>query len=237
MESTQSKDSPTSRIELLFFSGLAADGRIFAPQLQRFPQLKVATWPQPDWDESLDDYGRRLMDQHSHGRPLIMGGASFGGLVAQRIAQTYPCQTVLLFGSVRRPDQLPIWVVPFRPMAFLVRFLPIRLLQWLFYPISSARFERWLPLSNEMLRQFCQSDPLLVRWSIRQILLWKEEPVVDCPVYQIHGSRDWLLPIKRVHPDRVVPGGHVLTLSHPEEVNAFIQWGIDALHSEQSSNS
>ena len=39
----------------------------------------------------------------------------------------------------------------------------------------------------------------------------------------IHGGRDFVIPAKRVKPDRVVArGGHLINMSHAAEVNEFI---------------
>jgi pimeloyl-ACP methyl ester carboxylesterase len=46
---------------------------------------------------------------------------------------------------------------------------------------------------------------------------------VDVPVHHVHGSRDRLIPLRRVRADRVVEGaGHLLTLTHPDAVSRFL---------------
>jgi pimeloyl-ACP methyl ester carboxylesterase len=65
--------------------------------------------------------------------------------------------------------------------------------------------------------------PRLIRWGAGAIRNWPgvEDPGV--PVHHIHGQSDRVIPLRRVQPDRVVPGaGHLLTLTHPEAVNAFL---------------
>jgi pimeloyl-ACP methyl ester carboxylesterase len=61
-----------------------------------------------------------------------------------------------------------------------------------------------------------------LKWGVEAILSWHPSPVA-VPVHHIHGSRDRLIPIGRVQPNRVVSGGgHLLTLTHPEQVVAFL---------------
>ena len=61
-----------------------------------------------------------------------------------------------------------------------------------------------------------------LKWGIEAILSWPPTPV-SAPVYHIHGRDDRLIPARLVEADRVVPGGgHLLTLTHPAEVNAFL---------------
>jgi pimeloyl-ACP methyl ester carboxylesterase len=49
-------------------------------------------------------------------------------------------------------------------------------------------------------------------------------PIPACPIYHLHGDRDWTLPFRYTDPNKIVAGGgHVLSLTHPGEVNAFVK--------------
>lgn len=92
---------------LILFSGLAADANIFVPQKLAFPQLVVPKWPIPNQHDTLDTYCDRLADDlRAHGEAII-GGASFGGIIALHVAQRMNPLAVLLIGSVRSPVELP----------------------------------------------------------------------------------------------------------------------------------
>ena len=42
-------------------------------------------------------------------------------------------------------------------------------------------------------------------------------------VHHIHGDRDRMMPLRRVRPDHVVRGGgHLINLTHADEVNAYM---------------
>jgi pimeloyl-ACP methyl ester carboxylesterase len=42
-------------------------------------------------------------------------------------------------------------------------------------------------------------------------------------VHHLHGAADRTFPVRYTHPDVILPhAGHVLPLTHPAEVNAFI---------------
>jgi pimeloyl-ACP methyl ester carboxylesterase len=50
------------------------------------------------------------------------------------------------------------------------------------------------------------------------------ENMGSTPIFQIHGAKDLVLPAKNAQPDVVVPGaGHALSMSHPDEVTAFLK--------------
>src|SRR5262245_38629527 len=100
--------------------------------------------------------------------------------------------------------------------------LPISAFQWSAGSASLAR--RWFPHLAGVARQFSQADEAIFRWSLEQLLSWKEPPEVTCPIFQVHGDCDRVLPMSRTNPDHVVRGGgHVISLTHAREVNEFIR--------------
>ena len=72
--------------------------------------------------------------------------------------------------------------------------------------------------------QFRDSNPAVFKWSLSRILDWSITPKVSCPVFHLHGDRDWTLPLRYTDPDKIVAGGgHVISLTHPGEVNSYIR--------------
>ncbi len=214
---------PTSSpMPLILFSGLGADASIFAPQKARFPQLIVPPWPPPRPGDSLSDYCERMASTLSVTGPCVIGGASFGGIIALEIARFLNPRAVLLIGSVREPAHLPQHVRALRPLRRMTDWLPLTMLQWSAGPLGTRSGRRLSPHLGGLARQFGAADRAVLRWSMRQMLTWSEPPVVTCPVFRIHGDCDRVLPL-RGKPEVIVPGGgHVISLTHPEQVNGFI---------------
>ncbi len=75
-------------LPLILLSGMAADARLFALQQADFPGLVVPDWIEPRPKEPLPAYAARLARLVDPGRPCLVGGASFGGLVALELAPT-----------------------------------------------------------------------------------------------------------------------------------------------------
>jgi pimeloyl-ACP methyl ester carboxylesterase len=204
---------------LILFSGMGADERVFAPQAGAFPNLLVPRWIVPAGDETLACYGRRLAGHIDPARPCFVGGASFGGMVALEVARHLPhVLGCFLIGSVRAPRELPARLRALRPLGRFARCLPFAC-----QPLSAR-----LALSiadHPMLRQAADADPAFLRWACRAVLTWESpDGATAFPIHQIHGDRDPILPCRCTRPDVVVRGaGHVLTLSHPEQVNEFIR--------------
>lgn len=209
---------------LILFSGLAADAEVFVPQKVAFPQLVVPKWPIPEPNDTLDTYCDRLADElRVHSAPII-GGASFGGIIALHVAQRLNPSAILLIGSVRSPAEFPYALKFARPLRPLVRLIPVRLIQACCAPMASKLARRLTPHFSGLARQFRGADPTVFKWSIARLMDWNSTPTFTCPIFKIHGDRDFVLPLRFTQSDAVVRGGgHVISLTHPTEVNNWIR--------------
>lgn len=212
---------------LILFSGLAADSNVFAPQRIEFPQLIVPEWPIPTRDDNLESYAERIAATLVNIPQPIIGGASFGGIVALHVAKYLTPSAVLLIGSVRSPEELPKWIRFARPLRYLLPVLPVKLLQLAMIPLTFKMMANISPLLPELSRQFVKANPRVFKWSLSQMLRWKKMVEPCCVIRQIHGSHDSILPVRNTFPDRLVAGGHVITLTNGAEVNDFIRDAID----------
>lgn len=208
---------------LVLLSGLAADARVFTPQKIAFPQMQCPRWVIPERSETINDYAARLAETIGE-RPCIIGGASFGGIVALHLAEHVDARAVILIGSIKSPSQLPVYARCARPFRFLIPFIPLRLLQLLARPIATRVVKRHAPFAYGLACQFRDSNPAVFKWSLRRILDWSATPTVSCPIFHLHGDRDWTLPLRYTDPDKIVKGGgHVISLTHAGEVNFYIK--------------
>ena len=210
-------------VTLILLPGLSASRAVFAPQLRHFPDLIAPDWPAPISGESLAGYAERFAASLMRYQPCILGGMSFGGMLAQEMARHLHPLGLVLIATIRGPDQLPRYAKFGRAVRGLIPWLPIRLLQSLTGVFEWPGIRSWFPVRRILAEQFRIADPNLFRWSLEQILLWPVAPEVSCPVWQIHGDSDPVLPASLTTPDRLIAGGgHVLSLTHPVEVNQFL---------------
>lgn len=212
---------------LLLFSGLAADQSVFVHQFAAIPGLVVPSWQKPRSDEDLAAYCRRWADELRPLQPRFLGGASFGGIVALEVAQHLKPEAVFLIGSVRSPEEIPRRIRRLRAFRSLLPAVPLTALQWSSRQTSRLPRPKMLRHLLGIARLFGAADPEVLRWSARQILEWRQTPALECPVYAIHGDADPVFPIRGCHPDAIIRGGgHVISLSHPEQVTAFLRAGM-----------
>lgn len=210
---------------LLLIPGLGVNHRLFHHQRAAFPDLIVPEWIEPAPRDSLAEYAKRLASTITHNGPLVVGGVSFGGMIALEMARHLPTKHIVLIASCRSPGAVRPLLrcaercarpIPSAVIASSMFLAPAVLGRGGGVPKSDRA------LLAEMVRDV--SIPLL-RWGARAVMEWPGCPNPGAPVRHIHGDRDWVIPHTRLAPapDRIIRGGpHVLNLPHPRDVNAFL---------------
>jgi pimeloyl-ACP methyl ester carboxylesterase/N-acetylglutamate synthase-like GNAT family acetyltransferase len=213
----------TTRLVLL--PGLGTIGRLFDPQRKAFPHLEVPTCFDPHRGESLPEYGRRMAASLASGpSDLVLGGVSFGGMVALEMARHLPARAVVLIASATSGQALTRVA---RALARAGRTLPAPALNpprplW---PVAAWAFGTRTREERALLYDLIQtSRPDLVKWGLGAIVGWRPAAGPACAIRQIHGSNDRLIGARRVRAEVVVPGGgHLINVTHAAEVNAFLR--------------
>lgn len=224
---------------LILLPGIGTNAQVFALQKTAFPQLIVPPWLVPERRETLAHYGERLAEKLAITGPCVVGGMSFGGLVAQELAVHLDARACFLISSLRSRYDLARWMQRWGRLAWL---LPPRTDRWasLFGWLTLKTIGPVLPArSKQLLTHFSKTKSPILAWACQQTVNWvgPSRPLT-CPVYQLHGTADAVFPLRSMQPDRLVDqGGHTLPLSHPFVVNAFLREGLDRLIAENSPNS
>ncbi len=217
---------------LLLFPGLGADARMFAPLRSALPQLVTPHWIEPERNEPLALYARRLAQAVDPGRPCFVGGASFGGVVALEMSAALNARACFLIGSMRSPLGLPWRVKALRPFTPLVGRLPRM------SPLLVRLLGSWLrsPTHGVMV-QLGDADARFLKWAARAILTWQPSPeIAGVRICQIHGDCDRVFPVRMAKPDHLVSGaGHLISITHPQPVVEFLQERMATIAGETSS--
>jgi pimeloyl-ACP methyl ester carboxylesterase len=214
-----------SPFQLILLPGLGADHRLLEPQRAAFPQLIVPPWIPPRKNESLPQYAARMAETVSPSPdvPLVLGGVSFGGMLACEMAQYLEPKAVVLIASCRTRRSLrPIYT----PGRWLLPFVPVQawnIVKLLSGPLLRIKHRRSAAKREMLIAMFQDADPRFLHWIVQALLRWEATPLGGIPVYHIHGRRDPVIPARRVKPDRMIPNGsHLINLTHADEVNSFI---------------
>jgi pimeloyl-ACP methyl ester carboxylesterase len=203
---------------------MGVDGRLFGPQRAAGLEFESPALPVPEPGEDLARYARRIRDQLRLDGPCVLGGVSFGGMVACELAQITQAERVLLIASCTSRRAIPRF---YWPMEWISRIIPDFLIRR--RTAVSARlvtmFERLPPAQWALIREMAREASVVgLRRIGRIILTWDAPAGCPCPVYQIHGACDRIIPLRGVTPEVVIPdGGHLINMTHAREVNAFLR--------------
>jgi pimeloyl-ACP methyl ester carboxylesterase len=149
-------------------------------------------------------------------------------MVALEMACYLKPQGVILIGSARNAKMVPFYdkglikIFPFLPalLVSIARNFPWFRMLWL--GITKKRHRETF---NDML--FKTSNRFLC-WGVQAIFSWKGCEAMGTKVFHIHGKKDALIPLRKVNPDVIVKnGGHLVNLTHSDEVNQLIRGFVE----------
>lgn len=230
---------------IFLFSGLGADARLF--ERLAIPGWDVTTLPflDPEPGEDLPRYAMRVVAMQGLGATEVIGGASFGGMVAAEIARQQGAACLVQLGSALAASQIPFYLRWSEPLG---RLLPARLLErimrnypsrWHCGPIDAESFGLIRRMTAEA------SFELLQRGS-RCMTTWRGIESLPCPLYAMHGARDrlvrpppaWRFMAGRDRLQLLHDAGHMLTLTHAHHVSAFLDTALrpHAAHRQSMSS-
>lgn len=213
---------------LVLIPGLGADHRLFDPQRREFPNLICPAWIEPGSGDSLATYSARMANQiravlPPKDRTLILGGVSFGGMLAAQMAPLLKPDAIVLIGSALHPSEISLKL---RTMAGAGRWMPVP-------PSATTRimgraFIRTLgPMQREhrhFLETMIDATPFsFLRWAGDAIFGWEGRAKFECRLVRLHGDRDRIIPLPKHGLVHVIRGaGHVPNVSHADEVNEHL---------------
>lgn len=217
--------------KLFFISGLGADKRAFN-RIEEFKdyQKVFIDWKPNHKNESIRAYSNRIFEDETVQPNDIIIGLSFGGLIAIEIAKSFNTKNIILISSFRDNNDLK----PFLKLLLKTRlhfFMPkFRT------PILSAFLKNWfnvasangVNLLNEMANN---TDPILMKWSMKQIRLAKFEEQEFVTIHNIIGDEDKLLsPWKNNNTYPIPNAGHFMVYENAPEINKILRKIIEPPH-------
>lgn len=186
-------------------------------------------WIEPEPNEALESYAKRLTASIDTTRPFALVGLSFGGMVAQVALRWLKPKHFILISSVTSYKHIPAL---YRATGILRLYgLVTRGLVNAFRPvvdwfIGTKRNPEELAMLHKTVRQL---SPRLLRWSLKQVTLgWKQNAPPQAP-FHIHGDNDRLLPVGKMKPDVLIKGGtHFMIVSHGKEIGKIVAQHLKA---------
>lgn len=208
---------------LVLFSGLGGDSRLTSPISVPGVSVVAPDHLEPGPGEDLPAYAARVADRHGVGPGDVVGGASFGGMIAAEIARQRPVAGLVLLGSCVHPERLP-WT--YRWVERIGRFIPdpvLRIRTW--GPLLRWRFAPVTPEAVACLAAMARDcTPNQLRGFGRMLFGWKGIERFSCPVLSVHGDHDLIIPRACAEPGVVLKdAGHCFTLTHAAQTSAAVR--------------
>ena len=207
-------------MKLLCFSGLGADERMFS-RLNLEHELIHIHWEKPEPNETLQQYANRFKRFIPEGETYGFIGLSFGGIIAQVLAQHFNPQYLILISTLgHSSDIIPYYrLAKFMPsglpLTSLAKFAPKPLFNFVFGANESS--------TRQILYEtIFESDNDFIEWAIPQAIKFSGIPYKAHHVLQIHGLRDKLISCPDSDNLCKIDGGHLLVYEQAEEVSKLI---------------
>ena len=206
--------------------GLGSDERIFRNLNWGNAVVHYLNWQIPLSNESFSAYARRMSERITE-ESVTLVGVSFGGMLSIEIAKIRSIQKVILISSIKNHNELPVWMKVFGklnvhsllPQKPLHSLRPMKLIEPIENYFLGAETEEEKKLVHEYRKNV---DPVYLRWSIHQILNWKNDWQPET-LYHIHGNRDKIFPYSRIKPTHTIDsGGHFLIYQQADMVSSIL---------------
>jgi putative sulfotransferase len=217
------------------FAALSGDYQVICAH---HPGLGETMWDGDITLPALAGMHRDVLAELGAAPPFHVLGASFGGVVAQQFALSYPdeCATLTLLGSSyqvgarrRGPRQLSVSVRREVPRGREAAPAPDAAAD------GGATGDAGEDLGDVLLR--CES--MDTRFGVKYLGLFAQPPStlarlpeISAPTLVLHGNRDTVVPVKRAHAlygtiqraqlAEIAEAGHFLSLTHPGDVHEVL---------------
>jgi pimeloyl-ACP methyl ester carboxylesterase len=201
-------------------SGLGADDRAFSKLNIPGYTLNVIHWLVPEPGETLAHFATRMREKITDEHPILMG-LSFGGMLCTEIARQIEVDKIIIISSVKSSAQLPAWMKTVAALK-LDKIVPLKstkLTQPFQNKVLGVQSDEEKKLAASYRREV---NPQYLKWAVNQAINWKNN-WHHPKIYQIHGDKDYMFPIKNIKPDYLIKGGgHFMIMNRANEVSDCI---------------
>ena len=201
----------------IILPGLGADSSMYDGAIYTtITGVIYANWPQYKGEKLVEEVADRIIKEYKITSADIVGGSSLGGIIAIEIAKKVKNSKVLLIGSTTLPSGINPKLKSFRDFTKITPLDLFKSLAMMFNP------------DNKVLEMLDRSNADFVKEMCRALFLWKGLENYNGTIYKIHGEKDRLF-----YPDKdakIIPnGGHLIAMTHGNDVSEFIKGNIGNL--------
>jgi pimeloyl-ACP methyl ester carboxylesterase len=201
---------------------MGVDARLFKnikPEGCRIHHIK---WLTPLPDESLSSYASRLSEQIDTSQPFALIGVSFGGMNCVEIAKKLNPVKTFIISSCKQSSELPLKITFWRGFS-----LYRKLSDELYVKGAMIVKKQFGVQSKEQQSKFLEmlksAPEHYFSGAVHCIMTWRNT-IVPPSLIHIHGTKDRVLPLRKIIPHYKIKGGtHFMVVDKAEEINRIIQ--------------
>jgi len=189
-------------LRIIAFSGLGADHRVFNYLDLSIP-IEVVEWKKGFANLSIPEYAKLLSKHLNLDEQVILLGVSFGGLIAQEVAQLINPEKIILISSWESKSELN------RMVRLLGKVNLLRLIPTYFFkpPKRIAKFLFGSKNDELLFSILDDTDKDFAKWATINLARWNGVKN-NVPVSRIHGTNDRVIPCPRSNRLIKIEGGH-----------------------------
>ena len=208
-------------IHVYLMPGMSANSLIF--EKIKFPEnfkLHKLDWINPDIDESIENYAKRLSEKIVHKNPVLIG-VSFGGILVQEISKIVKVDKLIIISSIKCNKEMPSHM----KFGKITKSYKLLTLKWIndFESLISFVLGPKIKKRVDLYRKYLSvRDENYLSWSLREMIEWKQsKPLKN--IIHIHGTKDLVFPTLYIKNFIKVPrGDHAMILKRAEWINQNI---------------
>lgn len=209
-----------NKIHVYFMPGMSANSLIFERiKLPREFKSHFLEWIQPEKNESLNSYAKRLSLKIVHDNPILIG-VSFGGVIVQEISKIIDVRKLIIISSIKSKKEMSN-SMKFAKKTKSYKLLPV---SWLddFESLMAFVFGPKIKRRLDLYRKYLSvRNKHYLEWSIEKIINWDQEKSLE-NVIHIHGTKDSIFPVNNIK--NYIPvenGDHAIILKNADWLNDY----------------
>jgi pimeloyl-ACP methyl ester carboxylesterase len=177
-------------------------------------------WLIPEKNETLENYAHRMSLRVTEPNSILIG-VSFGGVVAQEMAQFLNLKKLIIISSVKTKYELPRRMkIAAKTKAY--KLIPTSLVlsvddltKFAIGPKSKKRlalYQQYLHVRNEQ----------YLKWALEKMITWSRKEQLS-NVIHIQGEKDGVFPMKYISDCKVIQNGtHIMILNRGREISQLL---------------
>jgi len=182
----------------------------------------MVQWLKNQPNESLLNYTQRIIDAYNISSEDIIVGLSFGGLIAQQIAEILNLDYVILISSFRTKDDLNTLFN--KGLKFKLHKLMPEVKSKIISEIVANFLNSGTAKSKPVLKKMIEStDMKLMKWSLEKIFEQNKELCPNVIKYNLIGNKDMIMKPWQNETSFLIEGGsHFMVFDKANEITEII---------------